>query len=284
MSQSMWGNTDQANNSPIWGPVSVMLTPNTANRDTLFNNTTANAFVTNTAFSNGYTAGVFGVSADEMLDSVTGQVASVTVTAAGSGYTARPTVTFSGGGPDASGATAQATAKIVTGSTIFAGGSNYNPGDVVTINTTGAAGATTGASFNVLTVNAAASNTVLTISINTAGAFTTLPTRVSNNDVTNTTGVGSGLVINLNFGVLAVTMTANGINYTSEPSVTFGGAGGSGSTATAALRSEQSKVPSAGWNLRKVLPNGRVQYECLVAMGSIVDPGGGDGDDTQLPE
>jgi hypothetical protein len=279
----MWGNTDQANNSPIWGPVSVMLTPNTANRDNLFNNTTANAFVTNTAFSNGYTAGVFGVSVAEMLDSVTGQVASVTVTAAGTGYTVRPTVTFSDGGPDASGATAQATAKVVSG-TIFNGGSNYAPGDVVTINTSGAAGATTSARFNVLTVNAASSNTVLTVSINTAGAFTTLPTRIANNDTTNTTGVGTGLVINLAFGVLAVTMTANGINYTSEPSVTFGGAGGTGSTATAALRSEQSKVPSAGWNLRKVLPNGRVQYECLVAMGSIADPGGGDTDDTQLPE
>lgn len=283
MSQTMWGNTDQANNSPIWGPVSVMLTPNTANRDNLFNNTTANAFVTNTAFSDGYIAGVFGVSVAEMNDAVTGQVASVTVTAAGTGYTVRPTVSFSGGGADATGATAQATAKVVSG-TIFAGGTDYAPGDVVTINTSGAAGATTSASFNVLTVNAAASNTVLTLSINTAGAFTTLPTRIANNDTTNTTGVGTGLVINLAFGVLAVTMTANGINYTSEPSVAFGGAGGSGSTATAALRSEQSKVPSAGWNLRKVLPNGRVQYECLVAMGSIVDPGGGDADDTQLPE
>lgn len=281
MSQTMWGNVDEANNSPLWGPVSVMLTPNTANRDNLFNNTTANAFVTNTAFSNGYTAGVFGVSAAEMLDSVVGQVASVTVTAAGSGYTVRPTVSFSGGG--GSGATAQATAKVV-GGTIFAAGSGYAPGDVVTINTSGAAGATTSAKFNVLTVNAASSNSVLTISINTAGAFTTLPTRIANNDTTNTTGSGTGLAINLSFGVLAVTMTANGTDYVSAPDVVFAGTGGSGSTATAALLSEQSKVPSAGWNLRKVLPNGRVQYECLVAMGSIAaNSSSSTGDDTLLP-
>lgn len=278
---SQWGNIDRANNSPLWGPVSVMKTANTVNRNALFNNTTANAFVTNTAFSTGYTVGVFGVSAGEMSDASQGQVANVTVTAAGTGFTVRPTVAFAGGQGTA--ATAQATAKIV-GGTIFAGGSGYAPGDVVTINTTGAAGATTSARFNVVTVNASASNTALTLSINTAGAFTTLPTNIANNATTNTTGVGTGLQINLAFGVLAVTMTANGNNYTSAPTVSFGGAGGTGATATAALRSEQSKVPSAGWNRREVLPNGRVRYECLVAMGSIVDPGAGDTDDTQLPD
>lgn len=278
---SQWGKIDRANNSPIWGPVSVMQTANTVNRNALFNNTTANAYVTNTAFSNGYTVGVFGVAPGEMNDETQGQVANVTVTASGTGFTVRPTVAFVGG--QGTGATAQATAKVV-GGTIFAGGSGYAPGDVVTINTTGAAGATTSARFNVVTVNASASNTALTLSINTAGAFTTLPTNISNNATTNTTGVGTGLRINLAFGVLAVTMTANGNNYTSAPTVSFGGTGGVGATATAALRSEQSKVPSAGWNLRKVLPNGRVQYECLVAMGSITDPGAGDTDDTLLPD
>lgn len=278
MSQTMWGNVDQANNSPIWGPVNVMLTPNTANRDTLFNNTTANGFVTNTAFANGYTAGVFGVSAAEMLDSVVGQVASVTVTTAGSGYTARPTVSFSGGG--GSGATAQATAKVV-GGTIYAAGSGYANGDVVQIDTTGFAGATVAAKFNV-TANSSGNVTALTL--NTAGAFTALTGNIANNLTTNVSGSGTGLRLNLSFGVLAVTMLTNGSDYVSEPTVVFGGTGGTGSVATAALLSEQSKVPAAGWNLRKVLPNGRVQYETLVAMKSITDPGGGDADDTILPD
>lgn len=274
----MWGNVDQANNSPLWGPVSVMLTPNTANRDTLYNNTTANAFVTNTAFSNGYTAGVFGVSVDEMLDSVVGQVASVTVTSSGSGYTVRPTATLVGGG--GTGATAQVTAKVVSG-TVYVAGSGYANGDVVQIDTTGFAGATTAAKFNVTTN---ATGNVTALAINTAGAFTALTGNIANNQTSNVTGSGTGLFVNLSFGVLAVTMTANGSEYTGEPTVVFGGAGGTGSVATAALLSEQSKVPAAGWNLRKVLPNGRIQYETLVAMKSITANGAGDADDTILPD
>lgn len=279
MSQTMWGNIDQANNSPIWGPVNVMLTPNTANRDTLFNNTSANGFVTNTAFADGYIAGVFGVSVAEMNDAVVGQVASVTVSTSGSGYTSRPTVVFAGGGSDVVSATAQATAKVVS-ATIYDAGSGYANGDVVQIDTTGFAGATTGAKFDV-TANGTGNVTALTL--NTAGAFTALTGNIANNLTTNVTGSGTGLRVNLSFGVLAVTMLTNGTGYVSQPTITFGG-GGTGTVATATLRSEQSKVPSAGWNLRKVLPNGRVQYECLVAMGSIVDPGGGDTDDTQLPD
>lgn len=278
MSQTMWGKTDQANNSPIWGPVNVMLTPNTANRDALYNNTTANAFVTNTAFQNGYTVGVFGVSKDEMSDSLFGQVASVTVTSAGSGYTERPTVTFVGGG--GSGATAQATAKVVS-ATIYAAGSGYANGDVVQIDTTGFAGATVGAKFNV-TANASGNVTALTL--NTAGAFTALTGNIANNLTTNVVGSGTNLRVNLAFGVANVTMLTNGTNYTSAPSVVFAGAGGTGSVATAALLSEQSKVPAAGWNLRKVLPNGRVQYETLVAMKTITANGSGDADDTILPD
>lgn len=274
---SQWGNVDQANNSPIWGPVSVKLQANTTNRDNLYNNTTANAFTTNTAFANGYRAGVFGVAPGEMSDSSMGQVANVQVTAAGSGYTSRPGVTFSGGG--GSGATAQATSKVVS-ATIYQAGSGYSNGDVIQIDTTGFTGALTAAKFDVTTN---ASGNVTALAINAAGTFIALTGNIANNQTSNVTGAGTGLFINLSFGVLAVTMTANGNNYTSAPTATFSG-GGSGTTVTVNLRSEQSKVPAAGWNLRKVLPNGRVQYECLVAMGSITDPGGGDSDDSVLPD
>lgn len=56
---AQWGNTDDAANSVLWGPATVNLPANTANRDNLFNNTTSDAFVT------GQTVGVYGVSADE---------------------------------------------------------------------------------------------------------------------------------------------------------------------------------------------------------------------------
>ena len=271
MAHTLWTLADGAAGSPISALAQVNKTANSANRTALFNNTTADAYVT------GATIGVFGVSAAEMSDAGIGQVASVTVSTAGTGYTVRPTATFSGGGQAASGATAQVTAKVVT-SLIHAAGTGFAPGDVVTINTTGSAGATTSARFNVATVTA---NAVTSLTINTAGAFTTLPTNIANNATTNTTGAGTGLRINLAFGVLAVTMTANGVDFTTEPTVTFGGAGGTGSVATAALRSEQAKVTSAGWVLRKAFGS-RVQYETLVATKNLT--GDANADDTQLPE
>ncbi len=58
---AQWGNQDQANNSVLWGPALVRKTVNTANRDALFGNTTANAFI------EGVTTGQYGVDTGEML-------------------------------------------------------------------------------------------------------------------------------------------------------------------------------------------------------------------------
>lgn len=57
---AQWGNNDVASNSVLWAPTSVKLAPNTANRDTLFGNTTADAFIT------GVTVGQYGVDANEV--------------------------------------------------------------------------------------------------------------------------------------------------------------------------------------------------------------------------
>lgn len=56
---SQWKNTDDAANSVLWAPTSVKLAPNTANRDDLFGNTTADATIT------GITVGQFGVDTSE---------------------------------------------------------------------------------------------------------------------------------------------------------------------------------------------------------------------------
>lgn len=56
----LWGKNDAASNSTIYAAAQVNKTPNTANRATLFGNTTANAFIT------GQTVGQFGVSDDEV--------------------------------------------------------------------------------------------------------------------------------------------------------------------------------------------------------------------------
>lgn len=56
----LWGNQDAASNSTIFAPTSVKLAPNTDNRDNLFDNTTADAFIT------GVTVGQFGVDSGEV--------------------------------------------------------------------------------------------------------------------------------------------------------------------------------------------------------------------------
>lgn len=57
---ALWGNQDAASNSTIFAPTSVKLAPNSANRDNLFDNTTADAFIT------GVTVGQFGVDSNEI--------------------------------------------------------------------------------------------------------------------------------------------------------------------------------------------------------------------------
>jgi hypothetical protein len=269
MAQSQWGKVDRKQDSPIWAPAQVNKPSTRLEANALFNNTTSGAYIT------GATVGTYGVSTAEMADAVVGQVASVTVSTAGSGFTVRPTVSFSGGGQGASGATATATAKVVSvtlGGGTGAGGQDYAAGDVVTV-----AGGTAGtvAKINVLTVNA--SGGALTLSINVAGSYTALPTLANN---TPTGGNGTSLRVNLSYGVNGVTVTANGSGYTAVPTVTFGGAGGTGATGAATLRSEQGGITHAGWVLRKKVGN-RTQYETLVA-GKFISSDASD--DTVLPE
>lgn len=56
---AQWGMSDASSNSVLWAPTSVKLTPNTTNRDALFDNTTADAFITN------LTVGQFGADVTE---------------------------------------------------------------------------------------------------------------------------------------------------------------------------------------------------------------------------
>lgn len=57
---AQWGSSDASSNSVLWAPTSVKLAPTSTNRDALYGNTTADAFVT------GQTIGMFGVDANEM--------------------------------------------------------------------------------------------------------------------------------------------------------------------------------------------------------------------------
>lgn len=339
---SQWKNDDSAANSVLWGVVGYNKTGNSSNRDTFFGNTTADAYVT------GITVGQYGVSTAELGGS--SGVATVSVANSGSGFTVRPTVSFSGGGGTSAAATA--TAKLVqvtvgndgagylpgdnltiaggTGTSAVANvtsisletvqineaGSGYANGNVISLTTgTGTQATfqvTTGvsdtvpASLAVLTegsytvaptlANAATTvvpsggtgltvdvtTAILAVAIKTAGSYTVLPTLTGNQP---TGGNGTGAELNLSMGVNQVTVTNSGSGYTSAPNVSFGGTGGSGASGTSTLQSsEESKITHAGWVVRKEGSGGRagrVQYETLVAMGSIT---GDAEDDSKLPE
>lgn len=57
---SQWGNNDEASNSVIWAPTSVKVAPTRAEANTLYGNTTADAYITGT------TVGMYAVDDSEM--------------------------------------------------------------------------------------------------------------------------------------------------------------------------------------------------------------------------
>lgn len=58
---ALWSNTDANTSAPLFAPAQVNLAPNATNRDLLYANTTADAFIT------GETVGVFGVDNNETV-------------------------------------------------------------------------------------------------------------------------------------------------------------------------------------------------------------------------
>lgn len=124
----LWGKTDIASNSVIYAPAQVKQTPNTANRDALYGNTTANGYGT------GETIGMYAVDATESGVGA-GGVAFITITNPGSGYTANATVTITGGG--GASATANAEANTTTGKiqvvNISNAGSSYETNPTVAV-------------------------------------------------------------------------------------------------------------------------------------------------------
>lgn len=100
---SQWEMDDSAANSVIWAVAQYKKTPNSANRDAFYNNTTPDAYIT------GVTVGQFAVDATE-IGVTNGSIVSYTITNNGSGYRANAAVTVSGNAT--SNATANSTGRI----------------------------------------------------------------------------------------------------------------------------------------------------------------------------
>jgi len=279
---SQWKNDDSAANSVLWAGTGFNLAPNSTNRSAFFGNTTMSAFVTNIA------AGQFGVSTDE-IGVASGNVFAVYVTSAGSGYSANVTTVISGGGGSGANATAVAnsTGKI-SSFTINDVGSSYETNPTITIT---APPATSFNANSAVTGNGGGgANSVIALA--TAGKF------VAGDQITYSVAAGNTAIGGLTSGttyyvqfandtVVALATTSGGSRITLTKGLTETGHTLQGATATATITvggGRNKGIAHAGWVVRKEGTGGRagrVQYETLVAMGSMT---GDASDDALLPD
>lgn len=165
------------------------------------------------------------------LAKMNGAVVSLTITAAGTGYTSRPTIAINGGG--GAGASAVATIGAVS-SAVTAGGLNYVVGDILTL--TGGTGATA-SQFRVTTIGGGGA--VTAVSVLTAGDYTA----TAASPAATTGGSGNGAcTLTPVYGLVGFSSIVGGSGYTTNPSVSFSGGAGSAAAATAVA----SVAPSAG--------------------------------------
>lgn len=254
---------DSSSGSPISTPSRVNLAPNTANRDAMFGNTTADAFIT------GETIGVFGVDATEIAVG-NKYLSAVAANNGGTGGSFVPGNTLN---VENTGATVITGAQVAVVSTkvrtasVAAGGTGYANGDTITLATG------SGSNAGVFTVTTgAADNIVASVAITNAGSFTTNPT-LTGGATAKITGSGTGCTLTVTMKIDSVAVLSPG-NYTVVPTEVDAnqptGGGGTGATLALTFGSRTKGIAHTGWNLRKVGSGGRagrVTYETLVAGG-----------------
>lgn len=261
-----WGNNDAASNSVLHAVAQYNKPANSANRDAFYGNTTLDAYAT------GAKVGQFGVDATEMGVS-NGSVVSYTVTYPGSGYFANATVTVTGNAT--ANATANSTGRIATVNVVLAGNS-YTAPPTVTIaapsRTFDANAAVVPADdFISIASNVFQNNDKVTYFTATGN---TVVAGLSNNSVYYVTQANStGIKLSTVAGGTPVDLTAKGLTETGH------NLQGETATAKATINGAQNKGFHAGWVVRTEGTGGRagrVQYETLVAMGSITGDGADD--------
>lgn len=283
---AQWSNQfDNASNSVLWGVTGFNGAPNTTNQTAFFNNVTEDAFVTDLI------VGQFGVDTTE-IGIGSGNVAQIIITGSGSGYTANGNLTFTGGGYSSiatANAVANTTGKI---SSIFIvdGGASYETNPTVAISAPAATTFNANSAVDVGT--GAGANNIIRLA--SASSF------VANDPVTYTVAAGNTAVGGLVSGtkyyvqfandtVIALSTTPSGSRIVLTKSFTETGHSLQGDTATATAivgGASNKGVAHAGWVVRKVGTGGRagrVQYETLVAMGSL-NVNEDAGDDSILPD
>lgn len=276
----LFGSADNANSVPLDAGALVNLTPNTANRDAMYGNTTADAFVT------GQTVGIYAVDSTEIaVGAKVVTAASANALGSSGSYVPGETLTIDGTGSTGSAAAAlTVTATQLRTVAVVAAGSGYANNDTVTCNTG------TMSTNAVLTVTTGAANTgIASLAITGNGVFTTNPTltagALKNLTVANTSANGATATVTMKVKTLGV---ANPGNYSVAPTTLdnntlAGSASGNGATAALTVATQSKGITHTGWVKRTVGSGGRagrVFNEVLVAGGIS-----GDGsDDSVYPD
>ena len=186
----------------------------------IYGNATVNSYIT-----------IFGntdmVGGNVTIGTGNTQVSGIVISNVGNLYTSSPTVTISAPTTIA-GAAATANANIgVFNIGAFYGGTGYSINDTLT-----AVGNVTFLYSNVIanatfTVTSVAAGAITGLVVRTPGVYLT----ANANPITFTGGTGTNANANVYYGVLAPTMTYNGVSYAELPTVTITGGGGSGAAA-----------------------------------------------------
>lgn len=242
----------------------------------MFNNTTIGAFIANQA------VGIFGVDATEMGISA-GNLAFAYVTSGGSGYSANAvvTLTFANGSTNATAvnAFANVTAGVgghITSLKINQPGNNYTIAPSVTIAAPSA--------INITANSTGFSNTTDVLLMSTANSKFQAGDRLyygvpsGNTPIAPLTGNTYYYVSFANTTAIALSTTSGGANIditdarTTNPGETHTVTGDTATGYVDVSGAKNNGVAHAGWVVRREGTGGRagrVQYETLVAMGSL---------------
>ena len=182
-----------------------------------------------------------GVTAAISFTHTGGVIDAYTITNAGSGYQNAPTITLADSGTGANGV-AVCDLSYAVDTVVIGGGGEYGSNPTVTL--TNAAGDTTGTGAQ---ASATIGFAVASVALDTQGlGYRNLPNlNPSTGDAT--TDAQFTPVLNEQEGrISSVTIAAGGDGYTSVPTLTFVGGGGTGGTLTANIQSVEGNITSAG--------------------------------------
>ena len=278
----LWGKTDNAANSVGYAVNQFGVTANTGNKTAFFGNTSA------WAANSKLVAGQFGVDSSEGRVG-SGNVALGRISAAGSGYTANATVTFTvtnGGSGAVANAQVGATGRV-TAINISTAGSGYKTNPTIAISAPTALNITANTAGVI-----AATDFILLATANSkflAGDRLYYGVPASNTAIGGLTGNTYYYVAFANTTGVVLSTTAGGANIDiTEARTTATGEvhtfTGDTATGYVAVGGGQNKGVTAGWNIRTAGTGGRagrIQNECLVAMRNITSDAS---DDSILPD